>query len=70
MPLVQISMLPGRSSEQKRALIAEVTEAVARTCKVVPDHGASSDQRDTRRNTGAVAGVSLAESDAKKKAGG
>ena len=37
MPLVQISMLPGRSAQQKRALLAEVTEAVVRTCKVAPD---------------------------------
>jgi len=37
MPLVQISMLPGRTSEQKRALLAEVTEAVVRTCKVSPE---------------------------------
>jgi 4-oxalocrotonate tautomerase len=31
MPLVQISMLSGRTEEQKRALLSEVSDAVHRT---------------------------------------
>lgn len=31
MPLVQISMFPGRSQEAKEAMIREVTDAVVRT---------------------------------------
>lgn len=31
MPIVTIKMLEGRTDEQKRALVAEVTEAVSKT---------------------------------------
>ena len=68
MPLVQISMLPGRSSEQKRALIAEVTEAVARTCKVAPEQVQILINEVPAEHWG-TAGVSLAESNARKKEG-
>ncbi len=37
MPMVQITMLEGRSVEQKHALIREVSEAVARTVAVPLD---------------------------------
>ncbi|GLV12544.1 4-oxalocrotonate tautomerase [Alicyclobacillus hesperidum] len=37
MPLVQMSILEGRSAEAKRALIREVTDAVVRTLGVQPD---------------------------------
>jgi len=66
MPLVQISMLPGRSAQQKRALLAEVTEAVVRTCKVAPD-AVRVLITEIPAEHWAVAGVSRAESDARKK---
>ncbi len=66
MPLVQISMLPGRSAEQKRALLAEVTEAVARTCKVAPE-AVRVLITEIPAEHWAVAGISRAESDARKK---
>ncbi len=66
MPLVQISMLPGRSSEQKRALLAEVTEAVVRTCKVAPETVRVLITEIPAKHW-AVAGISRAETDAKKK---
>lgn len=68
MPLVQISMLPGRSSEQKRALIAEVTEVVARTCKVVPEQVEILITEIPAEHWGS-AGISLAESNTRKKEG-
>ena len=37
MPMVQVTMLEGRSVEQKHALIREVSEAVARTVNVPLD---------------------------------
>ncbi len=66
MPLVQISMLPGRSPEQKRALLAEVTEAVVRTCKVAPEAVRVLITEIPPEHWG-VAGISRAESGAKKK---
>lgn len=68
MPLVQISMLPGRSSEQKRALIAEVTEVVVRTCKVVPEQVQVMINEIPAEHWG-TAGLSLAEANARKKEG-
>ena len=67
MPLIQISMLPGRSPEQKRALLAEVTEAVVRTCKVAPE-AVRVLSTEVPAEHWAVAGISIAEKDAKKKA--
>ena len=66
MPLVQISMLPGRSAEQKRALLAEVTDAVVRTSKVAPEQVRVLISEIPAEHW-AVAGVSRAESDARKK---
>ena len=68
MPLVQISMLPGRSAEQKRALLAEVTEAVARTCKVAPEQVRILIAEIPAEHW-SVAGISIAESAARKKEG-
>jgi len=65
MPLVQISMLPGRSSEQKRALLAEVTDAVVRTCKVPPETVRVL-VTEIPAEHWAVGGISRAEIDAKK----
>jgi len=68
MPLVQISMLPGRSPEQVRALISEVTDAVARTCTVAPAQVRVLITEIASEHWG-VGGVSRAEIDAKKNAG-
>lgn len=68
MPLVQISMLTGRSSEQKRALLADVTEAVARNCKVAPEQVRILISELPAEHW-AVGGVSIAESAARKKEG-
>jgi 4-oxalocrotonate tautomerase len=68
MPLVQISMLPGRSPEQKRALLAEVTDAVVRTCKVPPETVRVLISEIAAEHW-AVGGVSRAEIDARKKEG-
>ena len=32
MPIIQVQMLEGRTSDQKRALVRELTDAFARTC--------------------------------------
>lgn len=37
MPLVQISMFPGRTPEAKEAMIREVTDAVVRTTGAPPE---------------------------------
>jgi 4-oxalocrotonate tautomerase len=34
MPMITVDMFPGRTEEQKRALVHELTEAFARTCDV------------------------------------
>ena len=68
MPVIQISMLPGRSPEQKRALLAEVTDAVVRTCNVQPEQVRVLISEIPAEHW-AVAGVSRAEIDAKKKEG-
>ena len=69
MPLVQISMLTGRTAEQKRALLRDVTDAVVRNCKVAPEQVRVLIAEIAPEHW-AVAGVSRAESDAKKKQGG
>ncbi len=37
MPIVQIEMFEGRTLEQKRAMVKEVTQALVRTVKCPPD---------------------------------
>ncbi len=37
MPVVQVEMLGGRSLEQKRAMVKEVTEAIVRTVQCPPE---------------------------------
>ncbi|MFE4515760.1 2-hydroxymuconate tautomerase [Kitasatospora sp. NPDC056783] len=32
MPMIRVQMFPGRTSEQKEALVQELTEAIVRTC--------------------------------------
>ena len=36
MPMIQVTMLEGRTVEQKHALIREVSEAAARACGLAP----------------------------------
>ena len=38
MPYVTVKMLEGRTEEQKRALVKEVTEAVSRTVNAPPEN--------------------------------
>jgi len=38
MPIVNINLIEGRTLEQKRALVAAVTEAICKTVNVTPDH--------------------------------
>ncbi|MEY9977861.1 2-hydroxymuconate tautomerase [Lysinibacillus sp. RC79] len=38
MPYVTVKMLEGRTDEQKRALVKEVTEAVSRTVDAPPEN--------------------------------
>jgi len=68
MPLVQISMMPGRSAEQKRGLLADVTDAVARNCKVAPEQVRVLITEIAAEHW-AVAGISMAEVAARKKEG-
>lgn len=37
MPIVQIDMLEGRSLEQKRKMVQEITDAIARNCNCSVD---------------------------------
>ena len=37
MPMISVSMFPGRTAEQKRELVREVTEAFVRTCGGKPE---------------------------------
>lgn len=32
MPMIRVQMFPGRTSDQKEALVKEVTEAIVRNC--------------------------------------
>jgi 4-oxalocrotonate tautomerase len=66
MPLVQISMLPGRSAAQKRGLLREVTDAVVRNCKV-PADAVRVLITEIEPEHWSVAGLSKADSDAKNK---
>ena len=66
MPLIQISMLPGRSAEQKKGLLRDVTDAVVRNCGV-PADAVRVLITEIAPEHWAVAGVSKTESDAAKK---
>ena len=66
MPVVQISMLPGRSARQKRGLLRDVTDAVVRNCKV-PADAVRVLITEIAPEHWAVAGLSKADSDANKK---
>jgi len=38
MPIIHVHLIEGRSVEQKRAMVKEVTDAVCRTVNVTPEH--------------------------------
>jgi 4-oxalocrotonate tautomerase len=37
MPIIRVEMFKGRTREQKRALVKELTDAFIRTCGATPD---------------------------------
>lgn len=37
MPIIRVEMFPGRSTDQKRALVRELTDAFVRTCGGKPE---------------------------------
>ncbi|MAF12878.1 4-oxalocrotonate tautomerase family protein [Candidatus Poribacteria bacterium] len=38
MPFITVKMLEGRTQDQKRALVKEITEAIERTCNATPEN--------------------------------
>ncbi len=38
MPFITVKMLEGRTLEQKKALVKEITEAIERTCNAKPEN--------------------------------
>ncbi len=38
MPFITVKMLEGRTQEQKKALVKEITEAIERTCDAKPEN--------------------------------
>lgn len=56
MPIVQIDLLEGRTLEQKREMVKEVTEAIVRTLGVQPD-AVRIILRDMKFENFAVAGI-------------
>lgn len=66
MPIVNIQMLPGRSAEQKRAMLKEVTDAIVRTIGAPPQN-VRVVLTEVAPEHWAVGGVSKAEELAAKK---
>jgi 4-oxalocrotonate tautomerase len=60
MPIVTIKMYEGRSPEQKRALVKEVTDAVVRTTGATPE-GTIVVIEDIKREHWSAAGVLASE---------
>lgn len=60
MPLAEITLIEGRTPEQKRALLAEVTEAVVRAVGA-PRENVRVVIREVPAEHWAVGGVSIAE---------
>lgn len=58
MPLVEITMIEGRNREQKRALMAEITDAVERTL-AVPRESIRIAIREVPPEHWAIGGVSV-----------
>jgi 4-oxalocrotonate tautomerase len=38
MPFITVKMLEGRTQEQKKALVKEITDAIERTCDAKPEN--------------------------------
>lgn len=68
MPLVHISMMTGRSVEQKKGLIRDVAEAVVKNCAVKPEQVRVIIQEIPPEHW-SIAGVSMAERGAAPKPG-
>lgn len=60
MPIITVQMLEGRTDEQKRALVQEVTEAVSRTINA-PKENISIVIEEMKKNHYATAGVLKSE---------
>ncbi|MCA1300462.1 2-hydroxymuconate tautomerase [Stappia indica] len=60
MPLVEVTMIEGRTPEQKSALITEVTDAVERTVSA-PRHTIRVAIRELPAENWAIGGRSIAE---------
>lgn len=60
MPLVQIHMLKGRTEEQKKRMMAEVTEAIARTLQA-PKESIRIAIYELPRNHWSVGGITMEE---------
>jgi 4-oxalocrotonate tautomerase len=61
MPLVEITMWPGRSAETKRKIIREVTDALSRACGAPPE-AIEIILRDVPKTDWASGGVPYSES--------
>ncbi|MGI6246147.1 MAG: 2-hydroxymuconate tautomerase [Pseudochelatococcus sp.] len=68
MPLAEITLIEGRSPEQKKALFREVTEAIVRAVGAPPDT-VRIVIREVPAEHWAIAGISYAERQAKKPGG-
>lgn len=60
MPHIIVQMLEGRTTEQKKALIAGITTVVAETCKTAPDSVSVAIFEVPRQNWG-KAGIPMSE---------
>ena len=60
MPEVVVFLLEGRTPEQKRGLVTEITAAVVKNCKVPPD-AVTVSIMETPRNNKAKGGVLFSE---------
>lgn len=56
MPIIQVNLLEGRTIEQKRKLVANITEAVVKSLDVTPD-AVRIILQDMARHDYAIAGV-------------
>ncbi len=56
MPIIHVHLIEGRSVDQKRAMVKEVTDAVCRTVNVTPEH-VKIIMRDMAKHDYATAGV-------------
>lgn len=68
MPLVQITMMTGRTAEQKKCLLRDVAEAVVKHCAVKPEQVRVMIHEIPPEHW-SIAGVSMAERNAAPKPG-